>query len=73
MKKEIIIPILLMLVAIFYKFFYKLNIAIFGEDNPRNWHFENEKTEKVVTTLMRLIIFSLGLGGLIYTLFFDKG
>lgn len=59
MKLEIIIPILMMLSAIFNK-------PIGGENNPRNWHFDNEKTDKIVTLILRLIIFMFGLWLLIY-------
>lgn len=70
MKKELIMPIILILVAIFYKYLYKLNIAMFTKNNPRNWHFENKKIDKVVTIIVRLIIFFLGFSGVIYGIFF---
>ncbi len=62
MKLEIIIPILMMLLAIFNK-------PIGGERNPRNWHFDNEKIDKIVTLILRTIIFMFGLLLLIYNLF----
>ena len=72
MKVEIIICIILILVAIFYKSLYKLNVTIFGESNPRNWHFENEKTDKIVTIVIRIVLFVAGLIGLNYIIFFNN-
>jgi len=70
MKIEILISIIFILVSIFYEPLYKLNIIVFGKNNPRNWHFENEKVDKIVTIIIRVIIFILGISGVIYFTFF---
>ncbi|MDD4706572.1 MAG: hypothetical protein PHS24_05140 [Bacilli bacterium] len=69
MKLEIIIATLLMLGAIFSKQINKLNILIFG-GKRFNWSIENKKIASIIDIIGRVIIFLLGLGGLIYAIFF---
>lgn len=71
-NRSLIISILIMLGAIFYNPIYKSNIKFFGENNPRNWHFKNQKTDKIFTIILRIMMFSIGFAGFIYTLFFSK-
>ena len=67
MKLEIIVPIILMLTAIFFNKMKKW-------PSGGNWiyEYEDDKGIKILTIVVRIFLFSIGIASLIYLLYFDK-